>query len=151
TGGGGISNAGTLTLINSTVSGNTGDGLSNITGAVGNLTNDTFSVNSIRGITSIAGATTNVRNTIVANTPGAAADVSGIFNSQGNNLIGKGNGSAGFTNGVNGDEVGTVASPLSALLAALGNYGGPTQTHALLPGSPALDAGNNCVTNVAHC
>jgi hypothetical protein len=37
----------------------------------------------------------------------------------------------------------TVAAPLNALLAPLGNYGGPTQTMALLPGSPAIDAGNN--------
>ena len=31
------------------------------------------------------------------------------------------------------------------LLAPLGNYGGPTQTMALLPGSPAIDAGNNAL------
>src|SRR5262249_8512031 len=144
-------NAGTLTLINTTVSGNTGDGVSNANGATANLTNDTFSNNSVRGVTSNAGATTNIRNTIVANTPAAVGDVNGTFASQGNNLIGKGDGSVGFTNGVNGDEVGTVALPLSALLAALGNYGGPTQTQALLPGSPAIDAANNCVTDVAHC
>ena len=29
------------------------------------------------------------------------------------------------------------------LLAPLGNYGGPTQTMALLPGSPAINAGTN--------
>jgi hypothetical protein len=150
-GGGGITNAGTLTLINSTVSGNTSDGLSNGTGATANLSNDTFSNNSIRGITSNPGSTTNVRNTIVANTPGAAGDVQGTFVSQSNNLIGKSNGSAGFTNGVNNDKVGTVASPLNPLLASLGNYGGPTQTMALLPGSPAIDAGDNCVTQAAHC
>src|SRR5262249_25030850 len=136
--GAGVINAGTLTLINSTVSGNTGDGLSNDTGGTANLTNDTFSNNSVRGITSNPGATTNVRNTIIANTPGAMGDIQGTFTSQGNNLIGKSDGSAGFTNGVNGDKVGTIASPLNALVAALGNYGGPTQTHALLPGSPAI-------------
>jgi hypothetical protein len=31
------------------------------------------------------------------------------------------------------------------VLAPLGNYGGPTQTMALLPGSPALDAGSNAL------
>ena len=31
------------------------------------------------------------------------------------------------------------------MLAPLGNYGGPTQTMALLPGSPAIDAGNNAL------
>ena len=34
---------------------------------------------------------------------------------------------------------------LSALLAPLADNGGPTQTHALLPGSPAIDAGNNAL------
>ena len=31
------------------------------------------------------------------------------------------------------------------MLAPLGNYGGPTQTMALLPGSPAIDAGSNAL------
>ena len=146
--GGGIANGGTLTLINSTISGNTGDGLSN--GNIANLTNDTFSDNSVRGVTSNGGAATNVRNTIVANTPGAAADVNGAFNSQGNNLIGKSDSSNGFT-AVNNDKIGTVGTPLNALLAALGHNGGPMQTQALLPGSPAINAANNCVTDVAHC
>ena len=34
-------------------------------------------------------------------------------------------------------------------LAALGNYGGPTQTMALLAGSPAIGAGNATATNPA--
>ena len=34
-------------------------------------------------------------------------------------------------------------------LAALGNYGGPTQTLALLAGSPAIGAGNASATNPA--
>ena len=38
---------------------------------------------------------------------------------------------------------GTVAAPLDAKLAPLGNYGGPTQTMAESVGSPALDAGSN--------
>ena len=40
---------------------------------------------------------------------------------------------------------GTIAQPLNPLLAALGAYDGPTQTMALLPGSPAIDAGNNAL------
>jgi hypothetical protein len=31
------------------------------------------------------------------------------------------------------------------VLAPLGDYGGPTQTIALFPGSPAIDAGNNAI------
>src|SRR5205814_4076910 len=40
-----------------------------------------------------------------------------------------------------GDQVGTMAAPINPGLAPLGNYGGPTQTHALLNGSPAVNAG----------
>src|SRR5207248_1223141 len=74
------------------------------------------------------------------------------FSSQGHNLIGRAtvgssggnNGDeSGFTNGVNGDQVGTMTSPINALLGPLANNGGPTQTHLLLPGSPAINAGSN--------
>jgi hypothetical protein len=60
------------------------------------------------------------------------------FVSLGNNLFGiLGNVPAATT-----DLWGTVDSPLDPMLAPLGNYGGPTQTMALLPGSPALNAGS---------
>ena len=42
-----------------------------------------------------------------------------------------------------GNLTGTVASPLNPQLGPLAFNGGPTQTHALLPGSPAIDAGSN--------
>ena len=41
--------------------------------------------------------------------------------------------------------IGTTADPLSPLLGPLANNGGPTQTMALLPGSPAIDAGSNAL------
>ena len=53
-------------------------------------------------------------------------------------MIGTG-GSGGLTDGVDGNIVVTSLDDLG--LAPLGNYGGPTQTMALLPGSPALGAG----------
>ena len=56
------------------------------------------------------------------------------------NLIGTG-GSGGLINGVNGNQVG-VANPG---LDALADNGGPTQTIALLPGSPAIDTGSNAL------
>ena len=61
-----------------------------------------------------------------------------------NNLVGildtsGGSLGSGFSNGTNGNQVG-VTNPG---LGALGYYGGPTQTIPLLPGSPAIDAGNN--------
>lgn len=39
------------------------------------------------------------------------------------------------------DNIGTAASPLDPKLDLLNNNGGPTQTHALLTGSPAIDHG----------
>ena len=68
------------------------------------------------------------------------------FVSQGFNLIGDGqqNGSELFlvSNTIN-DLVGTTSNPLDPVLGPLALNGGRNQTHALLPGSPALDAGNN--------
>ena len=46
---------------------------------------------------------------------------------------------AAFVNGVDGNIV--LTSPGGPGLAPLGDYGGPTQTMAILPGSPALGAG----------
>jgi predicted outer membrane repeat protein len=102
------------------------------------------------GIFRTAG-TAQVQNSIIAgnfDTPGNAGggtiipDCSGTFSSQGYNLIGRNDGCSGFTNGVKGDKVGSGASPIDPLLAVLADYGGPTLTHALLPGSPAIEAGN---------
>ena len=88
----------------------------------------------------------SLRNTIVAlNTAGSGLgpDLLGPMTSQGHNLVGKSDNSTGFTNGSNGDLVGTIAAPVNPLLGPLANYGGPTQTMALLPGSLALNAGDN--------
>src|SRR5207244_3386220 len=56
-----------------------------------------------------------------------------------------GTASTGVTNGVNGNQVGTSAQPIDPHLGVLQNNGGPTPTMALLPGSPAIDAGANNV------
>jgi hypothetical protein len=64
-------------------------------------------------------------------------DLTTTVDDLGSNLIGNG---GPFTNGANGDIVGT-----SALLGSLSNYGGPTQTYALLPGSPAIDSGSGAL------
>ncbi len=160
--GGGIYNNGTLNVTGSTLSGNTatssadsadGGGIYNL--GISNVTNCTLSGNAASGskrgrggsILSIGG-TVNVKNTINAGNSVAGSiftegpDVHGIFTSQGYNLIGRLDDNAiGFT--ATGDQTGTIAAPLNALLAPLGNYGGPTNTHALLPGSPAINAGTN--------
>jgi len=60
-------------------------------------------------------------------------------------LVGASDGSFGFTNGVNGDLVGSTNAPLDAVLGPLADNGGPTLTMALLHGSPALDAGDDAL------
>ena len=40
---------------------------------------------------------------------------------------------------------GTAASPLDPLLGPLVGHGGSTKTHALLSGSPAIDAGDDAL------
>ncbi len=64
----------------------------------------------------------------------------GDFVSGGHNLVGFGNGAARFN--ATGDRVGVA----DARLGALANNGGPTQTLALLPDSPALNAGASDLT-----
>ena len=158
--GGGIMNrpSGNLTLVNTTISGNTatsgGHGIFNDNGTmvISNctITNNSPSVATGVGVSTTGGSAT-VGNTIIAGNGGAGgSDLSGTFTSQGNNLIGKSDGSNGFSNGVNGDLVGTLALPINALLGPLGNNGGPTQTHALLAGSPAIEAGNNAIRGRRH-
>jgi hypothetical protein len=67
-----------------------------------------------------------------APTPGLNVD--GAVTSNGHNLLGNATEATGFTG--TGDQTG--ANPL---LAPLADNGGPTQTMALTPGSPAIDAG----------
>jgi hypothetical protein len=87
------------------------------------------------------GGTATIKNVILAgNTAPTSPDVSGVLNSQGHNLIGDGTGGSGY---VDTDLVGTSESPIDPRLGPLQNNGGPTLTMALLPGSPAIDAGDN--------
>jgi CSLREA domain-containing protein len=162
--GGGIFNGGSLTMANTTISGNSTTGINAFGGGLYNnasmwITNSTITGNSSStssgngiAVPSFSQASV-VRNTIVAGnaTTGTILDIGGVCTSQGHNLIGKSDGTNGFTNGVNADQVGTVASPIDPGLASLANNGGATMTHALLTGSAALDAGDNCVTDAAHC
>jgi hypothetical protein len=100
------------------------------------------------GLEVIAGTAT-LDNTIVAlNTQGTgsttASDIAGTAAAASAfNLIGTG-GAGGLTNGTKGNQVG-VANPL---LGALANNGGPTQTIALLPGSPAIGKGSATIAGV---
>lgn len=126
------SGAGTSTLINVTVTGNTADASDDGNGDGGGV----FSFHSM-----------SLRNSLLADNTdsgGEAPDCGSSvdFTSEGFNLIGVGAGCFGISDGVNGDQVGTVAQPIDPLIAVLDDNGGPTPTQALLPGSPAIDAGN---------
>ncbi len=122
--GGGIGNSGSLFVSNCTITANTTGG------SGGGIRSD--------------GAIARLANTIVAgNSASAGPDLMGNFTSFGSNLVGRSDNSAGITNGVNGDQVGSSAMPLDPQLSALADNGGATQTHALLPTSSAIDAGND--------
>jgi CSLREA domain-containing protein len=154
-GGGIFAYSGVVNIINSTFSGNStpgnnGGGIFVYFSAAANITNSTFAGNSAEfggGIYNTNTGVVNLRNTIVAlnTTTAGSPDINNTVTSQGHNLLGKSNGSSGLTDGVNGDKVGTVAMPLDPQIGPLQNNGGPTFTRALLIGSPALDAGDNCV------
>jgi hypothetical protein len=145
-GGAGITNDGTLSVTNSTLSQNvsgTGSGLLAHSG-MAELNNVTIADNIAQqtagGITHITG-TLVLQNTIVAkNTGGATPDCTGSLVSLGHNLIGRSDGCT-FVPQPN-DIVGTNAHPINPLLGPLGYFGGYNTTIALIPGSPAIDAGN---------
>jgi hypothetical protein len=141
----------TVTLINCTannnIAGRHGGALFN-NGATTSVTliNCTVDLNTARvgaGIYNQAGQTTLLTNTIIAtNMAPTSADVSGsLAGSSANNLIGDGTGMSGISNGSQGNQVGTAQAPINPLLSPLGNFGGPTQTQGLLPGSPAIANG----------
>ena len=149
--GGGIdtSNTTTLNVTNSTFSGNSatqaGGGLS--VGGTGDIVNSTISGNTAGwaggggGINNEAGSIT-VRNSIIANNPTGGNCFNHYDEPQYpfvgvNSLVDDGSCSAGFVNSS------------SVLLSALGNYGGSTQTFALLPGSSAIDTGDDTICTSA--
>jgi hypothetical protein len=151
--GGGIGNSGgMLTVTDSTLSGNSttesGGGIANV-GTL-TVTNSTLSGNSAvdgGGVWNSVAGTLALENSIVAGntgTPGSGPDVNGsVQDSSGYNLVGIGDGSlSGISNAVNHNQIGTADSPIDPRLLPLGDYGGPTYTQAMLPGSPALDAGD---------
>ena len=137
-------NGGTVNVTNSTFVGNVswagswGGAILNYGPGTVNVTNSTFSGNVASGFESLGGAINNLgasvtlRNTIIANS------------SSGGNCGGP------ITNGgFNLDSDGTcgVGSATNPMLdpAGLADHGGPTQTIALLPGSPAINDGDETI------
>jgi CSLREA domain-containing protein len=136
--GGGIYNTGSpISLTNSTFSGNgapsAGGGAIHHTGGNVTATHVTFSGNSASqggALNQASPTNTTLKSTILAAGPGGGA-CSGTPGSAGNNIDSDG------TCGLAGPGDRSGVDPLLGPLAA---NGGPTQTHALLAGSPAIDA-----------
>lgn len=131
-----------LTLINSTVSGNVGTGTlwpAITTTADLTLINSTVAYNSPGAIWTAASGTMRVRNSILAhNGPGKNCDIgTSMVSFEGKNL------SDDMTCG---DAAVTIVG--DPKLGPLAMNGGPTMTHALLPTSPAMNAGKDCTVTV---
>lgn len=129
-------NASTDTFTNSTLAGNTADnsggGIYSLASTV-NLDSSTMAGNSApiaAGLLIPGSVTVNVRRTILSNT---GPNCSGTVTSQGYNI----ENAATCALGATGDRPNT-----NPTLLPLANNGGPTQTMALAPTSPAIDAGD---------
>jgi hypothetical protein len=144
--GGVLQSGGTANITNSTISGNRagrfGSGVLAGGDAFMNILNSTIASNTSSrlggGILTVGPATLTVKNTIVvANTTDNCdtAQISGgTISSQGNNI--SSDGSCGFTEPTDKQNTNPLLGPLQ-------NNGGPTNTRALLAGSPAVDKGAN--------
>jgi hypothetical protein len=151
-GGGLILTRGTVSISSSTIAGNAA---ATEGGAIGNIAdagfpttltvaNSTISGNSAESgggiFTAMASSVSLPTDTLcAANTASAGSDLAGPVTSQGHNLIGDGTGGSGYDPT---DLVGTPSSPTDPKLGPLMDNGGPTPTMALLPGSPAIAAGD---------
>ncbi len=147
-GGGIVNNLGVLTVTNSTVSANTAvdrSGIANISASAQTaLINSTIAGNfatspssaRVGGVSNDSTGVISLQNTLVADNEGRNCGASGSWTSLGNNL--------------SSDTYCNFTAPgdllnIPAQLAPLADYGGDTLTHALLPGSPAIDAGDNTI------
>jgi hypothetical protein len=155
--GGGIFNSSTamLTIINSTISGNSasaggpgdnsarGGGIRNsnqqpliiITSTITDNDVDNSGLGPESG-GGIDGNVTWIRNSLIAGNSGRSGpDVFGSLTSGGYNLFGDSSGGSGY-------DPADILN-VNPMLGPLQDNGGPTLTHALLPGSPSIDAGDN--------
>jgi hypothetical protein len=127
-GGGVHSRFGTLTIINSTISGNRAD-----------------HGGGVYKLSILLGDALTLNNSLIAGNQGAVVpeieNSGGVVNVNKFNLFGT-NGSAGVSGFTPGPTDIVPSVPLAKILGPLQNNGGPTQTHALVDGSPALDAGD---------
>jgi len=132
--GGGIANqGGSVTITDSTISGNFARGATG--GGIASVPNHFGTAASFLLIDTIVAGNTSTQTTPFSDVSAAVQSASA------HNLIGDGTGLSGITNGSNGNLIGTASAPLDPRLGPLANNGGPTFTMALLPGSPAINAG----------
>ncbi len=147
-----VTNSGELTVTNSTISGNSSFFSTSVTNS-GELTvtNSTISGNSSffnSSLTNYSNGLATISNSIIAGNTNSqiynntSADVSGDFTSNGFNLIGDISGSNGFDNDLTFASLGGISIG-DVIDTNLADNGGFTLTHALIAGSPAIDAGNN--------
>jgi hypothetical protein len=122
-------------LAHSTITGNVADSDGNNTGAGGGIAvidNPYYpSVNVQLNHTIVAG---NIRGI------STRSDISGLINSARFSFVGDNTGASIVNNG--GNVIGTSAAPIDPMLGPLADNGGPTMTHVLLAGSPAIDMGD---------
>jgi hypothetical protein len=128
-----IFNIGQMTMLNSTVSGNEGVGIftEGVTGT-STLTNCTLSSNAGGDVQATEGATVALASTIVEGV--CNRDVASDITSNGYNIESPGD-TCGFDQ--TGDQPNVTEGQLN--LGPLQDNGGPTMTHALGPGSVAVD------------
>ena len=154
-GGGGLYNSGTATVTSSTLSGNTarsefygvwGQGGALVNAGTATISNSTIWGNEAVCISSwereceyeppptcAAGGIQNLGTLSMRNT--ICSDLCGGLASSGYNLIGWSGGGSGYDK--------TDLLDINPRVGLLQDNGGPTWTHALLDGSPAIDAGDN--------
>ena len=162
--GGILNERGSVTLTNSTVSGNAGGGINNAFGYV-TLTNSTVSGNTgqFTGGIYIDGGYLTLTNSLISGNSsvffnGKEVRISSFGGSISTDLAPNVLGHSGLSTGqalygftpsatdITATSDGTTPTALSAILdPTLANNSGPTLTHALVTGSPAIDAGDNAL------
>jgi hypothetical protein len=150
-GGFNVSSDSSTTLINCTISGNHNPWLAPgiRTDSPMTLIGCTITGNDPTGGTPTRGQgigsynNTTLKNTLIAGNGGAPGqpDTEGFFISLGYNIVGNYDGSTGVIAFDPTDQVGVSTAAVN--LAPLANNGGPVKTHALNPGSVAIDKGNS--------
>jgi hypothetical protein len=153
--GGGVAIAsGLASFTGSTISGNSADrGGGIFTGGFTTVRHSTVAMNSFAGVGNgifVNSERLVLDHSIVALNSGTNGDINGrlgttivawyslIGNNQGSGLAAAPVGAPDSS----GNLIGTPIAPINPLLGPLDENGGRTLTHALLPHSPAIDAGN---------